>query len=61
MPVEEIGKLVHEKSKALSCRCHPGHSESIVSIQKAGIDLLSVSSHKIHETKGELFLYINKK
>ena len=50
MPIEEIGKLVHEKSpKALF------HVDAIQAFgkyrifpRKAGIDLLSVSGHKIH-------------
>lgn len=50
MPVEEIAKLVHEKSpKALY------HVDAIQAFgkyriypKKAGIDMLSVSSHKIH-------------
>ena len=60
MPVEEIAKLVHEKSpKALY------HVDAIQAFgkyriypKKAGIDMLSVSSHKIHGPKGGGFLYI---
>ena len=63
MPVEEIAKLVHEKSpKALY------HVDAIQAFgkyriypKKAGIDMLSVSSHKVHGRKGVGFLYINEK
>lgn len=63
MPVEEISRRIREKSpKALF------HVDAIQAFgkyriypKKMGIDLLSVSSHKIHGPKGIGFLYINEK
>lgn len=63
MPVEEMGRMIHEKSpRALF------HVDAIQAFgkfrifpKKMGIDLMSVSAHKIHGPKGVGFLYINEK
>lgn len=63
MPVEEIARMVHEKSpRALyHVDAIQGFGKYRIYPKKMGIDLLAVSGHKIHGPKGIGFLYINEK
>ncbi|MDO5574463.1 MAG: cysteine desulfurase family protein [bacterium] len=62
-PLEEIAKLIHEKNpKALfHVDGVQGFGKYRVYPKRMGIDLYSISGHKIHGPKGMGVLYINSK
>jgi len=62
-PLEEITKLVHTKApKALiHVDAIQSYGKFVIHPKKLGIDMLSVSGHKIHGPKGSGFIYIKDK
>lgn len=63
LPVEEIGALIKEKNPdtLFHADAIQAYGKYRIFPKKMEIDLLSVSSHKIHGPKGAGFLYIGEK
>lgn len=61
-PLEEIGKIIKSFDKEILFHVDAvqGYGKYNIVPKKAGIDLMSVSGHKIHGPKGIGFLYIKE-
>lgn len=60
-PIEEIGRICHEKGTLFFCDGTQAIGKIPVDVQNCGIDLLAFSGHKIYAPKGTGGLYIRRK
>lgn len=60
-PLSEVAKVLKDKNILFHCDAAQAMGRIPIQLQKMGIDLLSISGHKIYGPKGIGALYINQK
>ena len=60
-PIAEIGKLAKEKGIVFHCDAVQAIGKVPVDVEKAGLDLASITAHKIYGPKGIGALYVRSK
>ena len=60
-PIADIGKLCHERGVLFHCDAVQAIGKISVDVNRDGIDLMSITAHKLHGPKGAGALYVRSK